>query len=111
MEPVVLCTIWCGECTAEGLSRPNKLGRLERTEPGSVRWVVTDRRGGRRLGRDRKDLGGVYLTHRTRSAVDVPDTLRALCEIHGWGRVTTADVQEALRGRVNNAVLSMIATT
>jgi hypothetical protein len=106
-DPTILLTVWCGECTAEGISRPNKLGRLERTDKGSIRWVVSDRRGGKRLGRNRKDLGGVYLTHWTRSVVDVADTLPALCEKHGRGCVTTADVRNA-RG---NVVLHVTATT
>ena len=100
----VLLTVWCEECNAQNQDRPGKLGQVVLTDKGSRRWIVTDRRGGRRLGRSRKEIAGAYLTHSKCSLVDVPEMLPAFCERHGWGNVAAADVTTV---RARNLVLAL----
>lgn len=102
MGPVVLCTVWCGQCENERRDTRGKLGVVERTAKGTVRWHVSAKRLAR-LNRPggpwRGWRGGVVLEHPARSHLEVPERLVAICPYHGRGYIRTADVI-AQRGRV-----------
>lgn len=99
--PTPLLTVWCAECKAEGQRDPGRLGVVERTAKGTVRWRVTSERLGRRNrpGYWRAWRWGVTLSHPAYSRLDVPEQLHAMCPTHGRGFVRTADVV-AQRGKV-----------
>lgn len=92
MSADVIWTAWCPRCSGEGRSESGRLGVLERTPKGSLRWVVEDRRRGRRRVGGRKVDLGVYLKRRASSGTDMPAKLPALCERHGRGWVYSDDV-------------------
>src|SRR5262245_13454921 len=102
MERVVLRTVWCGQCAEEKRPDRGKLGGVERTPKGTIRWHVEAKRLGRlnRPGHPwRGWRGGVALEHPAYSHLDVPERLVAICPHHGRGYVRTADVV-AQRGTV-----------
>ncbi|WP_406306263.1 hypothetical protein OHA61_34095 [Streptomyces sp. NBC_00885] len=97
MSAKTLLTVYCGQCEAEGLRSPGKLGVVERTDKGTIRWRVDAPRLARlnRPGRPwRGWRGGSTLERAADSHFAAPKDLVALCPHHGRGHLLTADVFE-----------------
>jgi hypothetical protein len=80
----VVLVAWCGQCAAEGVRNPSRLGHVEQTPWGTL-WVYTTTTSKDR-GRTRRIGAFVYIDD-GRSA-----GLPASCPRHGSGGVSTADV-------------------
>jgi hypothetical protein len=91
---LVLLTVWCGQCQDEKRPDRGKLGVIERTPKGAIRWDVNAKRLARlnRPGHWRGWRGGVVLEHPAYSHLDVPDRLVAICPHHGRGYIRTTEV-------------------
>lgn len=42
---MIVLKAWCGDCTAEGVENPGRLGVVQREDDGSHRWMPTARNG------------------------------------------------------------------
>jgi hypothetical protein len=89
-----VATPLCGLCAGE--NRPAGIvGRVERRQNDVVLWVAKSKRRAR-LDPRRTGLDGWWsgqvLSHPLVAVVDVPDRLYAVCDQHGQGTVSTADV-------------------
>lgn len=91
---VVLLTVWCGKCAEEKRPARGKLGVIERTPKGTIRWDVNATRLARlnRPGHWRGTRGGVALEHPAYSRLNVPELLVGICPHHGRGYIRTGDV-------------------
>lgn len=95
----LILTVWCQDCKDEKRPDRQRLGVVERTPKGAVRWRVEAKRLARRNrpGRWRGWRGGSTLEHPAYSRLDAPEHLVAICPHHGRGYVRRAEVEDAMR--------------
>jgi hypothetical protein len=108
----VLLAVYCQRCSDEHRKDRGQLGRVQLADSSpSWLWVVLDRDLGlaRRRGHQVPDfatfgiVAGQVLRAPAHAGLDLqlPESLDAYCRHHGQGKVSTADVLEAVRGAVS----------
>jgi hypothetical protein len=108
-EAVRILTVWCKDCEDDKRPDRQRLGVVERTSKGTVRWRVEAKRLARlnRPGRWSGWRGGSTLEHPAYSRLNVPEHLVAICPYHGRGYVSRADIENAIRRRCDSISLNI----
>jgi hypothetical protein len=97
---VILVRAVCGACAVESRSPAAIVGRVVRHNNGVVLWESKSKR--RAVGISQEMVGlrqAAVLSHPRVPGHQPPSRLRAVCDRHGEGSVSTADVIDK-RGRI-----------